>query len=134
MRIYTVAMPTGYKLVISRALGMHGIYCPQPSGTRPSGFGAINAIHPSRPSLYYIQRKIFFRRSFFLYSPCHYMRAWIRVLDAPGCYERAALQGSGLVRTVGPCAQRRVALMPRAIATARDALSNDRRESAVRWR
>ena len=58
------------------------------------------------------------------------MRAWIRVLDAPGCYERAALQGSGLVRTVGPCAQRRVALMPRAIATARNALSNNRRESA----
>ena len=54
------------------------------------------------------------------------MRAWIRVLDAPGCYERAALQGSGLVRTVGPCAQRRVALMPRAIATARDALSIER--------
>ena len=27
-----VAMPMGYKLVISRALGMHGIYCPQPSG------------------------------------------------------------------------------------------------------
>ena len=76
-------------------------------------------------TIYYIlciQRKIFFRRSFFLYSPCHYMRAWIRVLDAPGCYERAALQGSGLVRTVGPCAQR-VALMPRAITTARDALS-----------
>ena len=44
-----VAMPTGYKLVISRALGMHGIYCPQPSGTGPSGFGAINAIHPSCP-------------------------------------------------------------------------------------
>ena len=61
------------------------------------------------------------------------MRAWIRVLDAPGCYERAALQGSGLVRTVGPCAQRRVALIPRAIATARDALLNDRRESAVRF-
>ena len=71
------------------------------------------------------------------------MRAWICVLDAPGCYERAAraesksaLQGSGLVRTVGPCAQRRVALMPRAIATAREALSNDRREtceSAVRF-
>ena len=60
------------------------------------------------------------------------MRAWIRVLDAPGCYERAAraerksaLQGSGLVRTVGPCAQRSVALVPWAIATARDALSND---------
>ena len=50
-------------------------------------------------------------------------------------YERAALQGSGLVRTVGPCAQRRVALiiMPRAIATARDALSNERRESAARF-
>ena len=52
------------------------------------------------------------------------MRAWIRVFDAPGCYERAAraersqrLQGSGLVRTVGPCVQRRVALMPRAIET-----------------
>ena len=83
--------------------------------------------------LYYIQRKIFFRRSFFLYSPCHYMRAWIRVLDVPGCYERAALQGSGLVRIVGLCAQRRVALMPRAIATARDALLNDRHESAARF-
>ena len=64
------------------------------------------------------------------------MRAWIRVLDAPGCYERtaraerkSALQGSGLVRTVGLCAQIRLALMPRAIATARDALSNDRHES-----
>ena len=53
------------------------------------------------------------------------MRAWIGVLDAPGCYEctvwaegKSALQGSGLVRTVGPCAQRRVALlMPRAIET-----------------
>ena len=65
------------------------------------------------------------------------MRAWIRVLEAHGCYERAALaerksalQGSGLVRTIGPCAQRRVALMPLAIATAtaRDAFcrSNDR--------
>ena len=40
-----------------------------------------------------------------------------------------ALQGSGLVRTVGPCAQRRVVLIPQA----RDALSNDRRESAVRF-
>ena len=66
------------------------------------------------------------------------MKAWIRVLDAPGCYERAVraerkstLQGSGLVRTVGPCAQRRVVLMPRAIVTARDALSNDWRESAA---
>ena len=65
------------------------------------------------------------------------MRAWIRVLDAPDCYEhaapaekRSALQGSGLVRTVGSCAQRR---MPQAIARGRDALSNDRRKSAVRF-
>ena len=63
------------------------------------------------------------------------MGAWIRVLDVPGCYERAAraerksaLQGSGLVRIVGLCAQRRV---PQAIATARDALLNDRRESTA---
>ena len=54
-------------------------------------------------------------------------------MDVPGCYERAALQGSGLVKTVGPCAQRSVALMPRAITTARDALSNDRHESAARF-
>ena len=59
------------------------------------------------------------------------MRAWICVLDAPGCYERtawaegkSALQDSGLVRTIGPCAQRRVALMPQSIARARDASSN----------
>ena len=77
-----------------------------------------------------------FRATIFLYSPCHYMRAWICILDAPGCYERtvraerkSTLQGSGLVRTAGPCAQSRV---PRAIATARDALSKDRYESAAR--
>ena len=58
----------------------------------------------------------------------------------PGCYERAAraerksaLQGSGLIRTVGPGAQRRVALMPQAIATASDALLSDRRESDTRF-
>ena len=39
-----------------------------------------------------------------------------------------ALQGSGLVRTVGPCAQRRVA---RALAAASDALSNDWRKSTT---
>ena len=68
------------------------------------------------------------------------MRAWIRVLDAPGCNEPTAraerkptLQGSGLVRTVGPCAQRRVALMPRAIATGRDALSKDWCKSTARF-
>ena len=44
--------------------------------------------------LYTTKNINFFRQSFFLYSPCYYMRAWIRVLDAPGCYERAALQGS----------------------------------------
>ena len=55
------------------------------------------------------------------------------------CYERmvhverkSALQGSGLVRTVGSCVRRRVALMPQAIATARDVL-NDWHESAVRF-
>ena len=69
------------------------------------------------------------------------MRAWIRVLDAPGCYEcaeqaerKSALQGSGLVRTIGPCAQRRVALMPGTIATARDTLWNDRCKSATRFK
>ena len=44
------------------------------------------------------------------------------------------LQGSGLIRTVGSCAQRRVALMPQVIATARDALSNDWCESAMRFK
>ena len=68
------------------------------------------------------------------------LRAWIGILDAPGCYECAARVEK--VRTtrlrIGqncrPCAQRRVALMPWAIATARDAFcrSNDRRESAMR--
>ena len=67
------------------------------------------------------------------------MRAWIHVLDAPDeraaqAERKSALQSSGLVRTVGPCAQRRVALMPRAIATARDALSNYRRESATHFK
>ena len=83
-----------------------------------------------------ILQKIFFRATIFLYSLCHYMRAWICVLDVPGCYEgtvrgerKSALQGSGLVRIVGPCAQSRV---PRAIATARDALSKDRHESTAR--
>ena len=57
----------------------------------------VHATPSTQDLLYYIQRKIFFRRSFFLYSPCHYMRAWIRVLDAPGCYERGA--GGEKVRT-----------------------------------
>ncbi len=33
--------PSGYKLVITRALGMHGTYCTQPSGLTPSCFSAI---------------------------------------------------------------------------------------------
>ena len=41
---------------------------------------------------------------------------------------KSTLQGSGLVRTVGPCAQRR---MPQAIELARDALSNDQHESTT---
>ena len=58
-----VAVPTGYKIVISRALGMHGIYWPQPSGCfTPSCFGAINAIHPSRPWYnYYISHRVIAR-------------------------------------------------------------------------
>ena len=43
------------------------------------------------------------------------------------------LQGSGLVRTERPYVQRTVGLMPWAIATARDALSNDRRENATHF-
>ena len=42
-------------------------------------------------------------------------------------------QDAGLVRTVGPCTQRRVALMPQAIELARDALSNNRCKSAARF-
>ena len=68
------------------------------------------------------------------------MRAWIRVLDEPSCYEhmmraerKSALLGSGLVRIVGPCTQRRVTLMPQAIARARDALLNDWCESTAHF-
>ena len=48
-----VAMPSGYKLVITRALGMHGIYCTQPSGLTPSCFSAIYSIHPLCPCYNY---------------------------------------------------------------------------------
>jgi hypothetical protein len=76
-----------------------------------------------------IQRKIIFGRSFFLYtctcSPCHYRRAWICVsvaMNAQRCGEKictaSLLQGSGLVRTVGQYAQRKVA------SGHRDAFSN----------
>ena len=43
---------------------------------------------------------------------------------------KSTLQGSGLVRTKGPCAQSSLRV-PRAIAIARDGLSNDRRKSAT---
>ena len=48
-----VAMPSGYKLVITHALGMHGIYCTQPSGLAPSCFSAIYSIHPLCPCYNY---------------------------------------------------------------------------------
>ena len=38
-------------------------------------------------------------------NTCNSARAWICVLDAPGCYEREARAE----RKVGPCAQRGVA-------------------------
>ena len=44
-----VAMPSGYKLVITRALRLHGIYCTQPSGLAPSCFSAIIIIIPYIP-------------------------------------------------------------------------------------
>ena len=50
---------------------------------------------------------------------------WMRPV-AMNAERKSALQGSGLVRTVGLCAQRRVAFVPRAIATARDALIVER--------
>ena len=63
------------------------------------------------------------------YCPCHYIRVWTRVLDVPGCYKRMAqaegnstLQGSGLVRTVGLCAQR-VALMSHTYIVEQQALA-----------
>ena len=59
--------------------------------------------------------------------------SWMRPV-AMNARRKSALQGSGLVGTVGPCAQRRVGLMPQAIATARDALLNDQRESAARFK
>ena len=50
---------------------------------------------------YYIYTtKNTFRATIFLYSPCHYMRAWIRVLEAPVCSERAARAGGEKIRTI----------------------------------
>ena len=36
--------------------------------------------------LYYIQRKIFFRETIFLYSPCHFMRAGISLVPMQPLY------------------------------------------------
>ncbi len=49
-----VAMPSGYKLVITRALGMHGIYCSRRFAVmQPSCFSAIYSIHPLCPCYNY---------------------------------------------------------------------------------
>ena len=65
-----VAMPSGYKLVITRALRMHGIYC-----TQPSCFSAICSIHPSYPCYNYnlnafisYQRGAYSKRAFIVGS------------------------------------------------------------------
>jgi hypothetical protein len=67
---------------------------------------------------------------FLIYSPFHYMRAWIRVsvaMNVRPCGEKVhtalLLQSSGLVRTVEQCAQRRVA------SVQRDTFSNERHEA-----
>ena len=70
------------------------------------------------------------------------MRAWICILDASGCYEcsaraerKSALQCCRIGQNCrAVCTNlRRVALMPQALATARDTLSNDQHESAARF-
>ena len=62
------------------------------------------------------------------------------MVNVPDCYECTAwaerkfvLQGSGLVRTLRLCAQRRVTLMLQAIAIPREALSNNRHKSIVHF-
>ena len=72
----------------------------------------------------------FFRATIFLYSPCHYMRAWIRVLDAPGCYEKVR---TTRLRTGQNCR----AVCTKSSASGHryvqlDVLLNDWRESAAR--
>ena len=57
------------------------------------------------------------------------MNAWRGRRESPHY-----MYGSGLVRTVGPCAQKRVALLPQAIELALRTLSNDWRESAARFK
>ena len=74
----------------------------------------------------YMQRKIFFRGSFFLYSPCHYMRAWIRILDARGCYATKLWIG----RNCRAVCTKKSGLN---VSGHRYALLNDPRKSAVRF-
>ena len=42
-----VAMPSGYKLVITRSLRLHGIYCTQPSGLHGALALQCNIFHTS---------------------------------------------------------------------------------------
>lgn len=54
-----VALASGYIIVTTSALGMHSIYCTQPSGRfTPSCFSAMNAIYPLHPCYnYYIHKR-----------------------------------------------------------------------------
>ncbi len=46
LRPVMLLMPSGYKLVITRARGMYGIYCAEARGRKPRGLSAICAMHP----------------------------------------------------------------------------------------
>ena len=61
------------------------------------------------------------------------MRAWIRILDAPGCYERVAQAEKSLHYKAQNC--RAVCTKKSGLNASghRDALSNDRRESAAHF-
>ena len=69
---------------------------------RQLGLPATGIINFTLISLYY-DIQCFRATIVILYSPCHFMWAWISVLDASSCYEskvraerKSALQGSGL--------------------------------------
>ena len=80
-----VAMPSGYKLVITRALGLHGIYCTQPSGLAPSCFSAIYSIHPSCPcynyNIKYAQRFFFPLLNLLWLHPCSSVCSYCELLQ-----------------------------------------------------
>ena len=89
----------------------------------------------------YTTKNSFQSNNFLIYSVSLYegmdgYASWMRPVAMNAWHRRREsshynIQGSGLVRTVGPCAQSRV---PQAIAIARDVLSNDRRKSAARFK